>query len=575
MDAPPVLKPVEPWRPRALTKEEWPPNYTGVYVWRMQQLAWMRANPARILGAKAYYAKPEHCAEFIQDWMDTYDPRKATMKWIPFVFFQRQHEFVEFILAMLLAQEGGLTEKCRDMGITWLACAVSVWAWLFVPDFAVGWGSKDQKAVDEIGILDSIFEKIRVLVDRIPDVFLPAGFIREKNLMFMRIINPENGSTIGGEVGDNIGRGGRKSIYFKDESAHYEHADKIEASLGDNTRVQIDISSVNGLGNQFYKRRSAGVEWYPGKSIEPGKTHVFIADWRDHPEKTPEWYNLRRAKWESEGLLHKFAQEVDRDYAASLANTVIPRAHIQAAIDAHITLGLPIEGGYGASLDVADEGGDTNAGGIRQDILLFEADEWGERDPGVSARRMMGMLKPYRGIECQYDSIGVGTNVKSEYNRLTIDPDPATGKPVITTADFIMVPWDAGSRVIDGNQRLIPDDPLSPRIKDFFENMKAQAWWSLARRFYRTFQAVQMHKAGLRHNFNPADLISLSSKLKLLRKIEDELAQVVFVQSGRLKTMIDKKPNGARSPNLADMVVMLYFPMMANSGEMTVGSYGQ
>jgi hypothetical protein len=53
----------------------------------------------------------------------------------------------------------------------------------------------------------------------------------------------------GGEAGDNIGRGGRTLVYFKDESAHYEHPDLIEAALGDNTNVQIDISSVNGLGN--------------------------------------------------------------------------------------------------------------------------------------------------------------------------------------------------------------------------------------------------------------------------------------------------------------------------------------
>jgi hypothetical protein len=50
------------------------------------------------------------------------------------------------------------------------------------------------------------------------------------------------------EAGDNIGRGGRTLVYFKDESAHYEHPDLIEAALGDNTNVQIDISSVNGLG---------------------------------------------------------------------------------------------------------------------------------------------------------------------------------------------------------------------------------------------------------------------------------------------------------------------------------------
>jgi phage terminase large subunit len=76
---------------------------------------------------------------------------------------------------------------------------------------------------------------------------LAEGFNPEsdKHMSYMRIVNPENGATITGEAGDNIGRGGRKTIYFKDESAHYERPDKIEASLSENTRVQMDISSAS------------------------------------------------------------------------------------------------------------------------------------------------------------------------------------------------------------------------------------------------------------------------------------------------------------------------------------------
>ncbi|MDT9693866.1 hypothetical protein Q5762_37205, partial [Streptomyces sp. P9(2023)] len=81
-----------------------------------------------------------------------------------------------------------------------------------------------------------------------PDIWRPKGLKPKDHLTFMKCINLENGSTITGESGDNIGRGGRKSMYFKDESAHYERPEKIEAALGDNTNVQVDISSVNGLG---------------------------------------------------------------------------------------------------------------------------------------------------------------------------------------------------------------------------------------------------------------------------------------------------------------------------------------
>ena len=63
---------------------------------------------------------------------------------------------------------------------------------------------------------------------------------------------------------------------MKDEAAHYEHPEAIEAALGDNTNVQIDISSVNGAGNVFYRRRMAGEVWAPGKAMPKGKARVFI-----------------------------------------------------------------------------------------------------------------------------------------------------------------------------------------------------------------------------------------------------------------------------------------------------------
>jgi phage terminase large subunit len=204
----------------------------------------------------------------------------------------------------------------------------------------VGWGSRKEQLVDKLGDPDSIFEKMRLIILGLPREFLPTGFNIKDDLSYMKIINRENGATITGEAGDNIGRGGRKRIYFKDEAAHLERPEKIEAALADNTRVQIDISSVNGLGNVFHRRREAGQEWQLGRPIAKTSANVFIMDWRDHPAKTQAWYDERKAKALSDGLLHIFAQEVDRNYAASVENVVIPPDWVRAAIDAHIKLGF-------------------------------------------------------------------------------------------------------------------------------------------------------------------------------------------------------------------------------------------
>jgi len=574
----------EAWKPRALGHSAWPPNYMGVYSFRMAELAKMRADPAYLASAKAYYRKRP--GEFIQHWMDTFNPRKKSARWMPFVFFERQQEFIDYLMQLIHDEEGGLVEKCRDIGATWLACAFSVHQWLFEPDTSVGWGSRKEQLVDKIGDMDSIFEKMRKLIEHLPDVFLPAGFNPATHATFMRIINPVNGSTITGEAGDNIGRGGRKSFYFKDESAHYSRPELIEAALGDNTNVQIDISSVNGLGNVFHRRREAGQEWAPNAELEKGRTRVFVFDWRHHPEKTDEWYNARKAKWSAEGMEHIFAQEVDRDYAGSQTGTIISLEWVRAAFDAHKLLAhwaTPWDsGGTMAALDVADEGGDTNAFGKRKGVVLRHMEEWGSRDPGVTARRAIGLCMDTPGIECMYDSVGIGSNVKSEWNRLTKDLDPHTGKPILKPGLVNFVPWSAGAGVKDPFFRVIEDDDQSPMNVDQYGNLKAQAWWNLRARFYRTWQAVTSYKASLTDPtvtpivFDPSDLISFDVQalgMAVLTKLEKELTQVTSDKNGAMKQIIDKKPDGMKSPNLADCVVMCYFPVDDGSSEGAFGTY--
>lgn len=520
----------------------------------------MRRDPVMLAGAIEFYRT--HPVEFVNHWVDTYDPRhagRATPARMPFVLFQRQAEMVEFILAMIDGEEGGLIEKCRDAGATWICCAVSVWLWLFWPGSAVGWGSRKADLVDKIGDPDSIFEKMRIIVRGLPREFLPAGFSVRDDMGHMRIVNPLNGATITGEAGDNIGRGGRKLIYFKDESAHYERPEKIEAALADNTRVQIDISSVNGLGNVFHRRREAGVEWVPGQPATEGRTNVFVMDWRDHPGKTQKWYDSRHAKSEADGLLHVFAQEVDRDYAAAVEGVVIPGHYVKAAIDAHLALGFEAEGPTIAALDVADEGLDRNALARRKGPMLLFADDRPQGDTGQTARWAFGELgEVSEPVELEYDSIGVGAGIKAEANRLKSEG--------VLPANLTLVPWAASAKVLNADRHILTDengieDRASPVAKDYYDNLKAQAWWELRLRFERTWRAVTQGVV-----YDPAELISLPSSLPKLRQIEKELGQATISRSTRtLKLVVDKAPDGTRSPNIADAVVMAFWPVPCGS----------
>lgn len=539
--------------PSTLTCEDWRalggPDYVQVLMWRQDRIRRLLDDRQLAVNAHEFYRVSP--VDFINHWCMTYDPRNAgrgAPTKLPFVLFERQAEMVEFVVGCIRAECSGLIEKSREMGATWLCCAMSVWLWLYWPGASVGWGSNVEVKLDKIGVPDTVFEKMRIIIRELPRLLWPRGFDPLSHMTFMRIINPENGATITGESGDNIGRGGRKLIYFKDESAHYEHPEAIEAALCDNTRVQIDISSVNGLGNVFNRRREAGVDWSPGCVMERDRTYVFVFDWRDHPLKTEEWYTRRRQEFVDKGMLHIFAQEVDRNYSAAVDGIVIPAEWVRAAVDAHIRLGFDDSGAWCAGLDVADGGGDTNALALRRGVVLRSVVEWGERDTGVTARRAVSSCSGLGDISLQYDCVGVGAGVKAETNRL-IDEG-------LMPRNVFLVPWDAGAGVLQPEGRVVEFDRDSPRNKDFYANLKAQGWWMLRRRFENTYRAIT--DPGF--TWDGGDLISLDRRMPLLRKLEKELSQVTAGQGARLKLVIDKTPEGTRSPNLADAVMMCYWP---------------
>jgi phage terminase large subunit len=185
----------------------------------------------------------------------------------------KQREFIEFVHRKWLAREDWLAEKSRDMGVSWLCVAFAVWMFLFKPGTVVGFGSRKEEYVDRLGDPKSLFWKVRQFVELLPLEFRPKGWDMKACAPFMRIQNPENGSAIIGEAGDNIGRGNRTSIYFKDESAFYERPETIDAALSQTSNCKGDVSTPNGAGNPFYRKRKGG------------KVEVFTFNWRDDPRK--------------------------------------------------------------------------------------------------------------------------------------------------------------------------------------------------------------------------------------------------------------------------------------------------
>ena len=100
--------------PHFLTIEEWRkqggPNYTKIFGWRDAELEAMLKDPGIVRQANEYYRT--HPVEFITQWLDTHDPRNAygspLPKDLPFVLFERQAQFIQFLQGLLDDQQNGL-----------------------------------------------------------------------------------------------------------------------------------------------------------------------------------------------------------------------------------------------------------------------------------------------------------------------------------------------------------------------------------------------------------------------------------------------------------------------------------
>jgi phage terminase large subunit len=320
-------------------------------------LNYLRNNPGQIKSLLAYY-RDGHIADFINDWGVTFDPRNLAREIpakVPFVLFPKQREWVDWVTNYLWKNnKDGLTDKSREIGVSWLACATMCAMGILHKGFVGGFGSRKLEYVDKSGDPKSLFWKAREFLDNLPLEFR-AGWTRDTDA-HCRISFPLTGSAITGEAGDNIGRGDRTSMHIVDEAAYLEHPDTTDMALSQTTRCRIDVSSAHGMGNPFARKRHS---WSPDK--------IMTILWRDDPRKDDAWYKEQCERYDPIVV----AQEIDINYMASVEGILIPAAWVNAAIDADKKLGIEITGGIRLSLDIADEGPDKNALTAAQGIKVL------------------------------------------------------------------------------------------------------------------------------------------------------------------------------------------------------------
>lgn len=525
------------------------PDYIQVFERRIENLNQMRKKPHTFPAIKAFYK--DNPAQFIIDWGVTFDPRnveRGLPTLMPFLLFPKQEEWVHWFMERWKNKEPGLTDKSREMGLSWLTIAVSCSICLFNDGVVVGFGSRKEEYVDKKGDPKSLLYKARQFISHLPPEFRPL-YDERKHAPYMRVEFPGTGSVIAGESGDGIGRGARSSFYFVDESAWMPRPELIDASLSQTTNCRIDISTPRGMNNPFARKRFGG------------KINVFTFHWRDDPRKDQAWYEKTCNDIDDPVVI---AQEVDLDYAASVEGVLIPNAWIQASVDAHKILNIEPSGARIAGLDIADEGKDKNSFCGRYGFLVEFVEAWSGKgsDTFESAEKAFTLADIYDFPQVNYDADGLGAGIRGDARVINANRRKNRLRPITFS------PFRGSGAVVkpNGNPFNWDDDLKQPGEKgrtnqDFFKNAKAQGWWTLRKRFKETYRAVIEKR-----DYNPDYIISLSSDITELNKLMTELNQPTFSQDQNGKILIDKKPDGGKSPDRADSVMIAFADTKKHSG---------
>jgi hypothetical protein len=515
------------------------PDYIQVFEHRAEKINELRANPKLVTPLFQFYK--ENPAQFIIDWGVTFDPRnveRGLPTLMPFLLFPKQEDWIQWFMDRWKNREPGLTDKSREMGVSWLSVSLAATLCLFHDGVVAGFGSRKEEYVDKKGDPKSLLYKARQFVANLPEEFR-EGWDERRHAPYMRIEFPRTGSVIAGEAGDGLGRGARTSFYFVDEAAWMPRPELIDASLSQTTNCRIDISTPKGLNNPFARKRHSG------------NISVFSFHWREDPRKDQAWYDKACKDIDDPVVV---AQEIDLDYTASISGILIPSAWVQAAVDSHIKLGITPSGIRKAGFDIADEGRDKNALCGRYGILIEYVEAWSGKGSDIydSVKHVFTLADVLDYPVIYYDADGLGADVRGDAR-------------VINESRQYKIefqPFHGSGEVLDKEQTVNKSTEDTERRDkgrtngDFFGNAKAQAWWALRRRFQLTHRAVV---EGLPYVAD--DLISISSSVTNISALIAELSQPTYDENDVGKILIDKTADGGRSPNLADSVMMAFAPV--------------
>lgn len=302
-------------------------------------------------------------------------------------------------------------------------------------------------------------------------------------------------------------------------------------------------SSGDAFSKRFivpYQRQLESQGFY-----EDNLHYIVIVNWRDNPWWNDEQEALR--KWDHENLPRaKYDWVWEGKFLDTIDNAIIDAEWFDACIDAHKKLGFSAQGQERVAYDPADTG-DAKAVAYIHGVVVkqVKSNETGTVDTATDwACDFAHSIKP---DSFTWDADGMGAGLKRQimdsFKGKKIHVEAFNGSHGADYPDSRYQPLDGDSKTAKTN-------------RETFFNCRAQYYWMLRDRMFKTWQAVTKNKY-----INPDELISFSSEIEELQALRSELCRIPrkFNGAGRIQLMSkpDMKKEGIDSPNMADAVMML------------------
>lgn len=235
----------------------------------------------------------------------------------------------------------------------------------------------------------------------------------------------------------------------------------------------------------------------------------------------------------------------------TVENSIILAEWFDACVDAHIKLGFEPTGQERLAYDPADSG-DAKAVGYQHGSVVTGVSSTNAGDVNTATDWALGFAVKLKPDVFLWDSDGIGLSLRRQVM------EGLKGKKVK------IVPFHGGETVQHPNE--IYDGIEGEGFFDIergrtnsamFLNLRAQNYWRLRDKMFKTYLAVEKGKY-----FPPHELISFSSGIKELTGLRAEICRIPRKYSnsnGKIQILSkpEMKAKKIKSPNMADVVMML------------------